>query len=107
MHRINTNNHMYRYYPKSLMVYNMDEEDPGYSEWAAQVARDASRNAIQECIDMKIPYVILRGAQLIKIYPDGHIEILKEYDSDKLIATLDGSRVYKIYENGIHESVKS
>lgn len=85
----------------------MDEEDEGFSEWIAQVARNASRNAIQELIDNNIPYVVLRGSQLLKIYPDGHKEVLKEYDPDKLVVILDGEKVYKIYEHGTHESVKS
>lgn len=85
----------------------MDEEDPGFSEWVTAVARKASQNAIQECIDMEIPYVVLRGWQLLKIYPDGREEVLKEYDPSKLIVLLDGDRVYKIYEHGHHQAVKS
>ena len=67
----------------------MNEEDENFSKWLSQVARDASKNAIQECIDAGIPYVTLRGTQLLKIYPDGKHEILKEYTYDELYVTLD------------------
>ena len=56
----------------------MDEEDEGFSEWISQVAIRASHNAIQECIDAGIPYVVLRGTQILKIYPDGTLQIIKE-----------------------------
>ena len=85
----------------------MDEETPGFSEWVAKVAKQASKNAIQETIDAGVAYVVLRGNQLLKIYPDKHEEVIKEYNPEKLIIMLDGDKVYKIHPDGLHAQVKS
>lgn len=77
----------------------MDEEDEGFSKWVSQVAHDASKNAIQECIDAGIPYVILRGIQLLKVYPNGTHKILKEFNYDELYVTLEKSKIYMVDKN--------
>ena len=44
----------------------------------AESARQASRAAIKRLLGKGIPVVFLKGNNIIRLYPDGHEEIIKE-----------------------------
>ena len=59
--------------------YLTDEsQQPEYVRKLAEDARNASRAAIKRLLSKGIPVVFVKGKDLIRHYPDGHEEIIKE-----------------------------
>ena len=54
------------------------EDTPGFTEWLANVAREASRKAAQETLDAGRPITIAQDGYIVRKYPDGHIERIKK-----------------------------
>ena len=54
------------------------EEMPGFTEWLSRVAKEASQKAAQETLDAGRPITIVEGDYIVRKYPDGHSEIIKE-----------------------------
>ena len=44
----------------------------------AKAAREAGQDAVRRLLGKGIPVVYLKGKDLIKLYPDGHEEVIKE-----------------------------
>ncbi|MBP1582369.1 MAG: hypothetical protein J6866_00305 [Victivallales bacterium] len=55
-----------------------ESEQPEYVRELAKAAREASRAAIKRNLDNGIPVAFVKGKDLIRLYPDGHEEIIKE-----------------------------
>ena len=59
--------------------YLTDEsQQPEYARRLAKSAREASRAAIKRLLGKGIPVVFVKGRDLIRLYPDGHEEVIKE-----------------------------
>ena len=54
------------------------------SEWPLEIrrlvnsAREAGRHAVQELLDSGIPAVFLEDGKIVKLFPDGHKEVIQE-----------------------------
>ncbi|MBP5638159.1 MAG: hypothetical protein J6X55_01675 [Victivallales bacterium] len=55
-----------------------ESQQPEYVRNLAKAAREASRAAIKRLLGKGIPVVFVKGKDLIRLYPDGHEEIIKE-----------------------------
>ena len=55
-----------------------ESQQPEYARRLAKAAREASRAAIKRLLDKGIPVVFVKGKDLIRLYPDGHEEVIKE-----------------------------
>lgn len=55
----------------------MNEEDPGFSEYIAALAAKATRNAAAEALNNGRCIVIMEGTEIVKVYPNGHKEVIK------------------------------
>lgn len=55
-----------------------ESQQPEYVRKLAKSAREASRAAIRRLLDKGIPAVFVKGRDLIRLYPDGHEEVIKE-----------------------------
>ena len=55
-----------------------ESQQPEYVRKLARSAREASRAAIRRLLAKGIPAVFVKGRDLIRLYPDGHEEVIKE-----------------------------
>ena len=55
-----------------------ESQQPEYVRKLARSAREASRATIRRLLDKGIPAVFVKGRDLIRLYPDGHEEVIKE-----------------------------
>ena len=53
-------------------------QQPEYVRKLARSARKASHTAIKRLLDKEIPAVFVKGRDLIRLYPDGREEFIKE-----------------------------
>lgn len=61
------------------ITYMTEEaQQPEYLRRLAKSAAEASRHAIEELLAKGIPVASLRDRQLIRLYPDGHEEIIED-----------------------------
>lgn len=55
-----------------------EDQQPEYVRKLAKSAREASRNAIKRLLEQGIPAVYGKGKDIVRLYPDGHEEIIKK-----------------------------
>ena len=53
-------------------------QQPEYVRKLAKSAREASRNAIKRLLEQGIPAVYGKGKDIVRLYPDGHEEIIEK-----------------------------
>ena len=59
--------------------YLTDEsQQPEYVRKLAESAREASRASIKRLLGKGIPVVFVKRKDLVRLYPDGHEEVIKE-----------------------------
>ena len=55
-----------------------EAQQPEYVRKLSKTAWEAGQAAIKRLLDKGIPAVFVKGKDLIRLYPDGHEEIIKE-----------------------------
>ncbi len=55
-----------------------ESEQPEYVRRLAKAAWEAGQNAIKQLLAAGIPAVFMENGNLIRLYPDGHKEIIEE-----------------------------
>ena len=55
-----------------------ESQQPEYVRKLSKIAWEAGQAAIKRLLEKGIPAVFVKGRNLIRLYPDGHEEIIKE-----------------------------
>ena len=55
-----------------------ESEQPEYVRRLSKAAREAGRDAVRRLLAAGIPAVFMENGNLIRLYPDGHKEIIEE-----------------------------